>query len=179
MEPRDIVDFWLSLGPKKWFAKDDEVDREIARRFGDAHGEASAGRLDHWQTAPQGRLALLLLLDQFSRNLFRGDARAFAQDEQARALARDALAAGEDQEAAPELTAFFYMPFMHSEAIGDQMLCVRLCHSLGGDNNTLHFAKLHERIIRRFGRFPHRNGVLGRHTSPAEQRFLDEGGFAG
>lgn len=178
MKPEDVVDFWASLGREKWFAKDDSVDRTIAERFAAAHEDAARGRLDTWEATPQGRLALLLLLDQFSRNLFRDDPRAFANDTRARDIARAALAAGADREIPAELRSFFYLPFMHSEAIGDQVLCVRLCHPLGSDD-TLHYAKLHERIIRRFGRFPQRNAVLGRHTTPAERRFLDAGGFSG
>ena len=136
------------------------------------------GGTSDWAETPEGALALVLLLDQFSRNMFRGSPKAFAQDEMARAIAREAIDAGFDQEVAPDLRCFFYLPFMHSEAIADQERCVALCHALGAAAIS-RYAREHERIIRRFGRFPHRNPILGRHTTPAEQAFLDGGGFAG
>jgi uncharacterized protein (DUF924 family) len=176
--PEDVVAFWRDAGPERWYKKDPEFDRAIAERFSAAHAKGAAGELDDWAETPRGALALLILLDQFSRNLFRGSPRAFAQDEAARRIARAALERGFDKQVDPPLRQFFCLPFMHSEHIADQELCVALCHGLP-DRGNLSFARDHERIVRRFGRFPHRNEVLGRHTSPAERAFLEGGGFAG
>jgi len=177
-EAAEIVAFWREAGPDRWYEKNDSFDRAIEARFGALHSTAAAGEMDAWAKTPDGALALILVLDQFSRNLFRGSPQAFAQDGKARQVARAALNAGFDRQADPALREFFHLPFMHSELIADQERCVLLCHSLPGAG-TLPYARDHERIIRRFGRFPHRNKILGRHTSPAEQRFLDGGGFSG
>ena len=176
--PDQVVDFWLSAGPDRWYRKDVQFDAEISEKLGDLHDAASRGELDAWSETPNGSLALLLLLDQCSRNLYRGRPQAFGQDAKARAIASAAIAAGFDHRVGAELRQFFYLPFMHSESIADQESCVTLCHGLP-DRSTLSFARDHERIIRRFGRFPHRNNVLGRHTTPAERAFLEAGGFAG
>ncbi len=173
----DILAFWREAGRQRWYAKDDAFDADIRARFGALHAEASAGALDGWASSPEGALALVIVLDQFSRNLFRGEAGAFAQDGKALAIARRAVAAGWDRVVEPDMRRFFIMPYMHSEAIGDQDACIALSYAGGGD--LLPFARDHERIVRRFGRFPHRNAILGRHTSPAEANFLDGGGFAG
>ena len=177
-QAQQVIRFWRDAGPDRWYRKDDDFDHSIASTFGALHEAAARGELNSWAETPEGALALLLLLDQFSRNMFRGSPRTFAQDAQARQIARRALANGFDTMVDDDLRQFFYLPFMHSESLPDQELCVKLCHGLP-DRNTLPYARDHERIIRRFGRFPHRNGVLGRHTSPAEQAFLDGGGFAG
>lgn len=176
--PADVVAFWREAGPKKWFAKDEAFDQAIKERFGALLTEAAAGGKAAWADTPEGALALILVLDQFSRNIYRGDRRAFAQDEMARAVARQAIAAGYADSIEPDLRTFVYLPFEHSEAIGDQELCVMLIHSLP-DKSLMKWALEHERIIRRFGRFPHRNAALGRHSSKCEQAFLDSGGFAG
>jgi uncharacterized protein (DUF924 family) len=173
----DVVTFWREAGPEKWFKKDAAFDGVIADRFGDLHAEAATGNLADWASTPEGALALVLLLDQFSRNLHRGSPQAFAQDERALEIARNAIDAGLDQAVPPELRAFFFLPFMHSERIADQERCVALCHAHAPFN--LLYALEHERIIRRFGRFPHRNAVLCRTMSAAEQAFMDGGGFAG
>jgi uncharacterized protein (DUF924 family) len=177
-KPAEIVAFWRGLGFEKWFAKDEAFDSDLRERFGALHARAAAGELDDWATSPEGALVLLLLLDQFSRNIHRGTPQAFAQDEKARELARQAVAAGFDRQVEESLRVFFYLPFMHSESIIDQERSVALCHSLANPG-SLPYARDHERIIRRFGRFPHRNPVLGRHTTPAERAFLDAGGFSG
>jgi len=174
----DVVAFWRDAGPDKWFAKDEGFDRAVAGRFGALHAKASAGAKNDWAGSAAGALALILLLDQFSRNIHRGSANAFAQDSMARETAGKAVDAGLDRAVDPQLRQFFYLPFMHSESIVDQERCVCLCHGLP-DPGTLPHALEHARIIRRFGRFPHRNAVLGRHTTPAERAFLDGGGFAG
>ncbi len=176
--PAEVVAFWRDAGPKQWFLKDDAFDASIRERFGALHTEAAAGAKDEWAQTPEGSLALLLLLDQFSRNLYRGSQQAFAQDERARRIAREAINAGFDRTVDPAFRTFFYLPFTHSESITDQELCVRLSHQIA-DPDSLRWARIHEKIIRRFGRFPHRNKVLGRHTTPAEQAFLDGGGFSG
>ena len=177
-EALDVLAFWRSAGPERWFKKDEAFDREISDRFIDLHGAAAAGDKDGWADTAEGALALIIVLDQFSRNIFRGTPQAFAQDARARDVATAAVARRFDGVADPALRVFFYLPFMHSERISDQERCVLLCHSLA-DRENLPYAREHERIVRRFGRFPHRNQVLGRHTSPAEQAFLEAGGFAG
>ena len=176
--PADVVAFWRDAGPKKWFLKDEAFDASISQRFSAPHARAARGALDDWAETLDGALALVLLLDQFSRNLYRGSPQAFAQDERARRIARKAIEAGFDRKVDPAFRTFYYLPFTHSEAIADQELCVRLSHQLP-DRDSLRWARIHEQIIRRFGRFPHRNKVLGRHTTPAEQAFLDGGGFSG
>jgi uncharacterized protein (DUF924 family) len=175
--PDDVIAFWQDAGPDKWFRKDAGFDRAMVERFSSLHAAAAAGELQHWAGTPTGALALVLILDQFSRNMFRGTPKAFEQDGMAAAIAGRAIDAGFDAAVDPRLRAFFFMPFMHSERIADQELCVRLCHALAPAN--LVYAREHEQIIRRFGRFPHRNVILGRHTTPAEQAFLDGGGFGG
>lgn len=177
--PADVVTFWREAGEKKWFEKDEAFDRVMQERFGATHADAAEGRLADWARTPEGALALILLLDQFSRNMYRGQPECFAQDAMARDIAQKALEAGFDRQVEPRLRMFFYMPFMHSEAIADQERCVLLFHELTGTLEGLKHAHEHAEIIRRFGRFPHRNAILGRHTTPAEQSFLDGGGFSG
>ena len=173
----DVVAFWREAGPSRWYRKDDAFDRAFRERFLATHEAAASGALDTWQATAQGALALCILLDQFPRNAFRGSARMFATDTQAREVARHALDRRFDREVEDALRQFFVLPFMHSEALADQHLCVRLARELSTD--TLRYAELHRDIIERFGRFPHRNAVLARDTTPQEQRFLDEGGFSG
>jgi uncharacterized protein (DUF924 family) len=180
--PEDVIGFWRQAGPKAWFRKDDAFDQLVRSGFEALHLAASRGELLAWAERPEGALALLLLLDQFPRNLYRGSPHAFATDPLARALAEAAVEAGFDLKIEPELRPFFYLPFEHSERLEDQDRCVALCQALmqaAGDEGTLKWAKLHRDIIRRFGRFPHRNACLGRATTLEEQAFLDEGGFAG
>ena len=174
---RDVTGFWRNAGPERWFAKNDAFDAEFGNRFLTPHEAAARGELDHWADEPEGALALLVLLDQFPRNTFRGQARTFATDAKALGIARAAIEAGLDQKIDDELRRFFYLPFMHSESLADQERSVELNAAL--DANTQRFAVLHRDIIARFGRFPHRNKLLGRTSSAEEQRFLDEGGFAG
>jgi len=170
--------FWKNAGEKKWFAKDDDFDAEIVSLFSSLYEDAASGKLDHWANDPQGSLALILLLDQFSRNMFRDDAKAFAADPKALDVARIAVEKGHDSKIDDQLRAFVYMPFMHSEAMDDQEESLRLQQKGGGPEN-IKAARWHLDIIRRFGRFPHRNPVLGRQMTDAEQRYLDEGGFKG
>lgn len=174
---RDVVGFWRDAGPDRWFAKNAAFDAEFRERFLALHEAAAAGRLDDWARDAEGALALMVLLDQFPRNTWRGDARMLATDARALAVAREAIAQGFDLAVDPALRRFFYLPFMHSESPVDQARSVELNAAL--DANTQRFAVLHRDIIERFGRFPHRNRMLGRASTPEEQRFLDEGGFAG
>jgi uncharacterized protein (DUF924 family) len=174
----DVFAFWTKAGPDKWYKKDDDFDRTIHDNFLATYEVAAEGRLSPWQNEPASALALVILLDQFPRNMFRGSPRAFAADPLARDVADSAIARGFDKAVDRILRAFFYLPFMHSERIEDQEYCVELCRALGDEDN-LKYAEIHAEIIRRFGRFPHRNPVLGRETTPEEQAFLESGGFAG
>jgi uncharacterized protein (DUF924 family) len=176
--PADIVSFWQNAGPKRWFGKDPAFDQEIRDRFLDMHEAAAAGKLAGWEANAQGALALLILLDQFPRNMFRGQARAFATDPLARSIAAGALVRGFDAQAPAGMRGFFYLPFEHSEDLADQARAVAFYKTMG-DADGLKWAELHAGIIRRFGRFPHRNSLLGRATTAEEQAFLDAGGFDG
>lgn len=175
--PAEIVRFWREAGPERWFAKDEDFDRRFRARCASLYEAAARGALDAWLAEPESALALVLLLDQFPRNCFRGTARMFATDAAARRAAAAAIGAGHDRAVAPELRLFFYLPYEHSEDLADQDRAVALIAPLGAEVRA--FAELHRDIIRRFGRFPHRNALLGRATTPEEQRFLEEGGFAG
>jgi uncharacterized protein (DUF924 family) len=174
----DVLAFWREAGPDKWFSKSDDFDCAIRNNFLPTYEAAASGRLHDWEDTPQGALALVIVLDQFPRNIFRNSARAWAADPLARAVTNRALARGFDRDVDRGLQVFFYLPLMHSEDIRDQERCVELCRALGNENN-LKYAELHADIIRRFGRFPHRNPVLGRNTTPEEKTFLESGGFAG
>jgi len=175
--PAAIIAFWREAGSDRWFKKDLAFDDEIKRRFLPSYEAAAAGKLAAWEQNAEGALALLILLDQFPRNMFRGEARAFATDPLARAIASRAILNGFDG-AFPDMRTFFYVPFEHSENLADQERGLALYKAIG-DDDGLKWAKLHADIIHRFGRFPHRNAVLGRVTMPDEQAFLDGGGFAG
>jgi uncharacterized protein (DUF924 family) len=178
VRPRDILDFWFAAGWDKWWKKDDAFDAEIERRFGAVHAEACAGRLDRWSENAEGALALVIVLDQFSRNLNRNSHLAWAQDGKALGIAREAIRRRFDVEVPVMARSWFYMPFEHSEALATQMEGLPYFARLD-DPELLKFAELHADIIRRFGRFPHRNAVLGRVSTPEEENFLAEGGFAG
>lgn len=176
--PVDVLAFWRTAGPDKWFAKDDAFDAEIAARFGTLWCAAANDELASWETTPEGALALVLVLDQFPRNMFRGQARTYETDAVARAVADRALKRGFDRDVPQLERRFFYLPFMHSEILADHERCLELARGLGDDEVT-QYAELHADIIRRFGRFPHRNAMLGRAMTPDEQAFLDADGFAG
>jgi uncharacterized protein (DUF924 family) len=180
VEPAEIIEFWRAAGPARWFAKNADFDDQIRARFEAAHHAAARGELDHWIDSAEGALALLLLLDQFPRNLWRGSPHAFATDPSARRVARKAIEAGHDRADRGDLRSFFYLPFSHSESAADQAFGMGLWEAL--ERETGEDAKSARRVrdvIARFGRFPHRNRVLGRETTEAEQAFLDGGGFAG
>jgi uncharacterized protein (DUF924 family) len=180
--PADILTFWREAGPKRWFEKSSAFDDAIRLKFEATHHAAARGVYDRWVETADGALALLILLDQFPRNLYRDSPHAFATDALARKVAREALDRGFDQETEPTLRGFMYLPFVHSEDLADQDLSlalhVAMAHELNDPEQTK-WAIVHRDIIVRFGRFPHRNRALGRMTTPEEQAFLDEGGFAG
>lgn len=175
--PETLVQFWREAGPQRWFRKDDAFDATFRERFLGAHEAAAAGKLQSWLDTAEGALALVLLLDQFPRNAFRGTPRMYATDAKARSAADAAIAAGHDERVEPQLRPFFYLPFMHSEQLADLERCVALNEAVGGEN--LRFARHHRDVVARFGRFPHRNALLGRPSTEDERRFLAEGGFAG
>jgi uncharacterized protein (DUF924 family) len=178
VSPTDIVGFWLEAGPKRWFTKDDAFDREIRERFLATHEAAARGELMDWHREPKGALALVLLFDQLPRNMFRGSPRMYATDPLARSVAEESIASGFDEAVDNELRGFFYLPFTHSEDFGDQARCVALCEATG-DAEGVKWARHHRDIVARFGRFPHRNAILGRETTAEEQAYLDADGFKG
>lgn len=177
VSPAAVVGFWRDAGAQAWFRKDAAFDARFRERFLAAHDAAASRALDGWAATAEGSLALLILLDQFPRNCFRGTAHMYATDPLARHFARLALAAGHDRETEQALRLFLYLPFLHSELLADQDLALRLYQSLGED--MVKHAHTHRDIVRRFGRFPHRNAMLGRETTAEEAAFLRAGGFAG
>jgi uncharacterized protein (DUF924 family) len=172
-----VTAFWRQAGPDAWFRKDAAFDDDFRGRFLDLHYAAARRELDGWVEHAESALALMILLDQFPRNCFRGTGHMFATDPLARHFAARAIAAGHDMAVEPQLCLFFYLPFEHSEAMADQERSVEL-HQARAEAQ-LEYAVEHRDIIARFGRFPHRNRALGRETTPQEQTFLDGGGFAG
>lgn len=188
----EVLGFWFGHPPdpvlnpasarprERWFERDADFDAECRHRFLDAHEAAASGTLNAWKDEPRSALALLLLLDQFPRNLFRGTPRAFATDAQAREVARHALARGLDVTVPPVWRWFMYLPFEHSEEVHDQRLAVALFEMLAlyhpGSQEPLDYARRHRDVIVRFGRFPHRNETLGRPSTPEEASFLQEPG---
>jgi uncharacterized protein (DUF924 family) len=176
--PAEVLSYWWTAGPDKWFGKDDAFDAELRAQFLPTYEAAAAGGLAEWEATAEGALALLVVLDQFSRNMFRRDPRAYAADVLSRSIATRAIERGFDQQYPVPRRRFFYLPFEHSEDLADQERGVALVRA-SGDEEGLLYAQDHADIIRRFGRFPHRNAVLGRATTAEEQAFLDGGGFAG
>jgi uncharacterized protein (DUF924 family) len=174
----DVLAFWRAAGSERWFEPDEKFDAAIRERFATTYQDAAAGLLGAWENSPEGALALIIVLDQFPRNIFRHSPRSYAADPLARAVARRAIAKGFDQRIGLPERSFFYLPFEHSEELADQERAVALMGATG-DADLLKWAELHADIVRRFGRFPHRNAILGRATTPEEQAFLDSGGFSG
>jgi uncharacterized protein (DUF924 family) len=187
----DILEFWFgtlsetgaadAVHTKRWFTKDPSFDREIVERFGSLHGDVAAGRRDEWLSSTRGRLAFVIVLDQFSRNMFRGDPRSFATDRRALEVALRAIDEGDDKKLGRDERTFLYMPLMHSEERATQKRCVELFTAFrdelppeeqGPLSNNLRYAVMHRDIIERFGRFPHRNAVLGRTSTIEEFEFL-------
>lgn len=180
---REVLEFWFGEEPGKprgeWFRKDAAFDAAIRRRFGALHGRAAQRGLDAWRASPEPMLALIVVLDQFSRNLHRGEARAFAQDPYARECAGEALARGDDARLLPVQRQFIYLPLEHSENLADQETCVELMRSLDAFEETRGiavWAEKHRDIVKQFGRFPHRNAALGRPSTGEESEFLKQPG---
>ena len=176
MQAQDILRFWfVELSSKQHFAKDPALDTLIRQRFGSVLLAASRGELFTWRKTPQGRLAEIVVLDQFSRNIYRDTAAAFAQDAQALTLAQELVASGQDYILEPMQRTFAYMPYMHSESLLIHAQGVAL-FSQPGMENTLNVENRHKAIIERFGRYPHRNAISGRASTPLELEFLNEPG---
>lgn len=175
--PSDVVKFWDAAGPERWFTPDPVFDAQVRARFLAAHEAAARGQLAAWEATPQGMLGLILLLDQFPRNMFRGLPQAYATDLLGYNVAERALARRDDLRFETPWKRFFYLPFMHSERLADQERARDLCLA-AGDELAYASALEHLDIIARFGRFPHRNAALGRATTPAEEAFLAAGGFS-
>src|SRR5690606_7278961 len=173
----EVVEFWTLAGEDAWFTTNAEFDAGLHDRFRHLHFAAARRELDHWMDHPEGALALMILLDQFPRNCFRGTGHMFATDPLARYFARRAFDAGHVERVPQELRIFFVLPFEHSEDLADQHLSVELSAPYGEE--FLNYAVIHRDIIERLGRFPHRNPALGRETTQEEQAFLEGGGFAG
>lgn len=179
--PDDVLAFWFGTGEARgrsrpeWFRKDPAFDAQLRGRFGALHAAAARRELEAWRASPEPMLALVVVLDQFSRNLYRNDARAFAQDAHARECAREALDRGDDLTLLPVERQFLYLPFEHSEALADQERAVELMRTLEAFEPTrglTQWAERHLAIVRRFGRFPHRNAALGRASTADEEAFL-------
>jgi uncharacterized protein (DUF924 family) len=172
----EILDYWFrQLSPEHWFKADAVRDEEIKTRFGEVYAALKSGVPANWIAEPDGCLAVIIVLDQFPRNMFRGQVHAFATDAAALALAKRAIAEGKDMLLPPAWRAFLYMPFQHSELAADQARSVELFTALGNKLN-LDFAIRHKEVIGRFGRFPHRNEILGRKSTAEEIAFLEEPG---
>lgn len=178
MDAKTVVDFWILAGAERWFTKDTAFDGALAVRFGEALKQARLGVFDHWVETPEGALGLVLLLDQVSRNTHRGSPLAFAGDAKALALAKTSVRRGYHQKLVPPLAMWLLMPFEHAEDLDAQHRCVALFGTLGL-HEMVYYAQMHLDIITRFGRFPHRNRILGRRSTAEEIAFLQAGGFAG
>ena len=172
----DVYRFWFEeYGPDDWFAGTPEFDAVIAERFADTHAAIAKGEGWTWRTDATGRLAEIIVLDQFSRQLHREDPRAFAQDGMALVLAQEMVAGGFDKQLAEDRRMFAYMPYMHSESLVVHQEAIELFTALGNEN-ALDFEKKHYEVIARFGRFPKRNAALGRASSPEERAYIEETG---
>lgn len=177
----ELLETWWAIGEQGWYAQSDETDAMLKERFGALVQDARAGKLDAWKQAPHTALALMLLLDQLPRNIFRGTAEAFASDHQAVELANHARANRFDMAYHGAARGFFYMPYMHCEEIEAQDMCCdifRVMAKQSGNTEMYYYALMHMDAIRRFGRFPHRNAMLGRTTTQEEQAYMDSGGFS-
>lgn len=173
--PDDVVAFWRAAGMQKWFQGGDAFDRECDERFRDAHFAAGRRELEDWLDTAEGGLALLILLDQIPRNIFRDSGHAFATDSLARHYAQRMIDAGHDRSFDADLRGFVYLPFEHSEDLSDQQRSIELFADVDNDEYRK-YAQAHLDVIERFGRFPHRNRALGRVNTPDEQAWLDAGG---
>jgi uncharacterized protein (DUF924 family) len=176
--PAEVLAFWLAQDDKIVFSADRAFDKEVSRRFHDVVEQAKSGALDHWADSPEGALALVILLDQMSRNIFRDSPQMYAADAKALATAKRAIEIGFDAALPKEKRRWLYMPFMHSEDLADQERSIEL-FARAELTESLPHAVGHADIVRRFGRFPHRNAILGRRSRPEEEAFLLAGGFSG
>ena len=167
----EVIGFWRAAGPDRWFTRDDAFDETCRQRFLLTHEAAARGDLNEWELSAEGALALCLLLDQFPRNMFRGTRRAYQTDPVALMVADRAIERGYDKAVEPAFRRFFYLPFSHSEERGDQERAVALAEGFG-DPEVLKWARHHRDIVARFGRFPHRNDILGRASTAEERAFL-------
>jgi len=178
--PQEVLSFWLDeVGPSGWYKASDELDQEVRDRFEATWNSAMEGRHALWLTHPSGVLAYIVLLDQFPRNMFRGEGKAFSSDRIALTAAKQAIAKNWDLKIDEPARQFFYLPLMHSENLSDQEHCVRLLLERmpeHGASNLLH-ARAHREVIRKFGRFPYRNEALSRHSTPLELGYVDGGGY--
>jgi uncharacterized protein (DUF924 family) len=175
-EIREVLDFWFSEQAKAhWFQASPAFDQTIRKRFGELFARAATGEFESWESSPEGSLALCILLDQMPRNMFRGEASAYLADDRALPVAERAIRAGFDQRLPADHKQFLYLPFMHSEVLANQMRALALCEAAKLREPARHAAG-HLQIIRRFGRFPHRNAILGRPSTPEELDFLEESG---
>lgn len=177
-DPGEVVTFWLGQSDEIWFSADPAFDAEVLSRFAELVEQAKAGVLDRWADDAEGALALVILLDQMTRNIYRDSPEMFAADGKALAVAKEVIERGFDKELPKDKRRWLYMPFMHSEALADQERGIEL-FTRSDLSESLPFMVEHADIIRRFGRFPHRNAILGRQTTPEEAAFLAGGGFAG
>lgn len=169
----DILDFWYTPPMSgHWFSSTPAIDADIRTHYAALWQQAAQGNLDHWRQTPEGCLALCIVLDQFPLNMFRGEAKSFATEQQAVTVSKHAVAQGLDQQLPQAQLAFLYMPLMHSENLADQDESVRLFEAAGLEVNA-RFARHHREIVRRFGRFPHRNAILGRESTPEELVYLN------
>lgn len=173
----DLLETWWAIGEAGWYNQSDETDAMLKNRFESLVQEARAGKLDDWKNAPHTALALMLLLDQLPRNIYRGTPEAFSSDGQAMKLADHARAKRFDLAYHGVARNFFYMPYMHCEDIEAQNTCCDIFRAVGNQDGY-YYALVHMDAIRRFGRFPHRNTILGRTTTPQEQAYMDSGGFS-
>ncbi len=173
----EVLAFWREAGPEKWFSKDEAFDQIIQDRFLPTYEAAARGDLNEWELTPEGALAVIILLDQFPRNMFRGQRETYKTDPVALMVADRAIERGFDHKVEPEFRRFFYLPFMHSESLRHQERSVTLNEALNEDSAK--WARHHHDIVARFGRFPHRNAILGRETTPEEEAFLQENEFRG
>lgn len=178
MEPLDILEFWFGAEPKKWFSKDDAFDASITERFSGVLAKAKAGDLSRWEKDLRGLQALIILYDQFPRNMFRNSVEAFAYDDEALRLSHKLVVHQDWEWLTPNEKQFGVMPMMHSEDMVEQKTCLMWMERIGNES-AIKAAKMHMEIIEKFGRFPHRNIVLGRESSAEEQAFLNAGGFSG
>lgn len=176
-EARQVLDYWfVVLTPEQWWERDDAVDADVRGRFADLYARLAKNVPEQWLSSPLCRLAAVIVLDQVPRNMFRDDPRAYATDRIALKIARDAVASGDDRRVTPEQRTILYMPFQHSEDVAVQAQSVELFGLLGSDE-YLDFALKHKQVIDRFGRFPHRNSVLGRESTVEEEAFLKKPGL--